>query len=132
MTPPIARTVATFLLAVVGGFQVLLALGAPLGAASYGGYHAGTLPAGFRLSSAVAAALYGGLIWLLWSRGVSPVLRRRLLGASAALLVLGVLANLASASPAERFLWAPCAALLAYSLWRARPGTAPAEPAAVL
>ena len=66
-------------------FQVALALGAPLGRAAWGGGHAGTLPTGLRIASAVAIA-----IW-----------------AFAMVLVLGALMNFASPSAWERFLWGP-------------------------
>ncbi|AUZ88154.1 hypothetical protein CVO76_11280, partial [Arthrobacter agilis] len=41
---------ATALLAVVAAFQAALAAGAPWGAAAYGGYTPGTLPARFRIA----------------------------------------------------------------------------------
>ena len=99
-------------------FQLSLLFGAPFGAAALGGAHPGALPAELRMVSAVSA-----LIWLLatlivlarggWGSpplpgGVSRWGTWFLVG----YLALGMLMNLASSSPWERFGWAPFTALL--------------------
>ncbi|GAB4059252.1 hypothetical protein [Catellatospora paridis] len=113
-------------------FQLALAAGAPWGRAAYGGFHTGTLPAGLRVASAVACAV--------WTFGALLALRQTGLGVTAlpgglahwgvwvlaGLLALGTLMNLASSSPWERWFWGPYAftlAALCFAL--ARAGTAP-------
>ena len=100
------------------GFEVALALGAPLGRAAWGGIHA-ELPTGLRIASGGAAVFWilAALV-VLGGAGyrVSPVSYRvsrygtRVL---VGLLALGTLMNAASASNWERFLQAPIAFLLA-------------------
>ena len=97
---------------VVACFQVALALGAPLGAAAYGGATTGQLPGELRLASVVAAAFWvlaavhalarGGLVTRFPRAG-----HRRITWALVAVTALGTLMNLASSSPWERFGWAP-------------------------
>lgn len=111
----IAGYIALVLLAVLTVFQVALALGAPWGAAAWGGRHPGVLPAGYRVASAASIGVYGligltvadaaGLVevfddmpgWLLWV----------LVG----FFALGTLANAVSQSRVER-IWAPVSAAL--------------------
>ena len=109
--------VAGFLLQ--AAFQAAIALGAPLGNASWGGAYDGRLPMGLRIASGVAVGVYvlaalivvgragfrevpltyGFLRWGTWV----------LVG----LMFLGVLPNLASSSGWERFGWGPLALILA-------------------
>ena len=114
----IAAVVAVVLLGIVTVFQAALALGAPLGAAAWGGRYPGVLPAGFRVASAVAAVLiYPGIITIvLKSAGLIEV---EALPASAgtmwflaAIFTLGTVANLMSQSQPER-IWAPVSAAIA-------------------
>lgn len=53
----VAALVAVFLLAVIALFQLALALGAPLGAAAWGGRHRAVLPMRLRIASGVAASV---------------------------------------------------------------------------
>jgi hypothetical protein len=100
-------------------FQVLLAVGAPLGGAAFGGAHV-VLPSTLRIASAVSALLFLGAIWAVLSgAGVVRVgagaaaVARWVLWCYAGLFSLSALANLASMSSWERFLMAPTAVLLA-------------------
>jgi hypothetical protein len=103
----------------IAAFQVALALGAPFGRASWGGRHAGKLPAGLRVASAVAAVVWvlGALIVL--ARGgfeIGPIpdgVARWGTWVLVGLLPVGALMNLASSSRWERFLWGPMALILA-------------------
>ena len=100
-------------------FQLALALGAPLGRAAYGGSHPGVLPVGLRVTSAAAI--------LVWTLAALVVLRRSGFAdlpvppavagwgtwVVVGLLLVGVVMNLASSSPWERYLLAPYALALA-------------------
>jgi len=100
-------------------FQALLAAGAPLGGAAFGGASI-VLPSTLRIASAVSALLFLGALWAVLSgAGVVRVgagaatVARRVLWCYVGLFGLSALANLASLSPWERFLMAPLAVLLA-------------------
>lgn len=106
-------------LAGIAVFQLSLVLGAPLGAAAWGGAQVGSLPAELRVASAVSTPI--------WSLAAAVVLRRggrglRLIPGQVArwgtwvlvvLLLVGAVMNALSPSPWERFLWAPYALLMA-------------------
>jgi len=114
----IAAAIAAVLLGIVAVFQAALALGAPLGAAAWGGSYPGVLPPGFRVASAIAALLiYPGIItivlnasglididWLPADAGTMWFL--------AVIFTLGTVANLMSQSQPER-VWGPVSAGLA-------------------
>jgi hypothetical protein len=69
MTIP-AAVLAAVLFVGMAAFQVMLALGAPLGAHVLGGRHPGTLPNRLRAFSAIAAAiLVGGALVILARAG---------------------------------------------------------------
>ncbi|TFB99542.1 hypothetical protein E3O42_13380 [Cryobacterium adonitolivorans] len=103
---------------IVVGFQLSLLLGAPWGAAALGGANAGTLPAELRVVSAVSAVIWGVAAVIVLARGgfsilrVPPALSRWGTWVLVGYLALGVLLNLASSSPWERFGWAPFTAVL--------------------
>ena len=114
-----AASVAVALLAVVAAFQLALALGAPWGAAAWGGQNPGVLPTRLRVASGVAGlVIYPLLIVLVlsaagwvsigWLDGVGSLPMWILAG----LLGLGSLANFASRSPRER-IWGPVALVTA-------------------
>jgi hypothetical protein len=115
----------------LAGFELALALGAPLGRAATGGTHT-YLPAGLRIAS--------GLLTIFWALAALLILRRAgyrvpVFSARVAragtwalgvLLTLGVLMNLASSSDWERSLQAPIAAVMAALRFRAaRSGHTP-------
>ena len=109
------------LLVLQAGFQAALALGAPWGAASWGGGTDGVLPAGLRAASGVAAVLWLLVALVVVRRLLGPVGRRRVLLVLAVYLSLGVVLNLASPSPLERAVWTPftlVTAALAWWCWR--------------
>jgi len=105
--------VASCLLGVVVLFQLLLAAGAPWGAAAYGGRAAqddGRLPPKYRVASlGTALALTGALWFVLAAAAVitPPPLPEGLLGIGACVLAglfaLNTLGNLAGRHPAERW-----------------------------
>lgn len=104
-----ATVVGGVLLALVCCFQVGLALGAPWGAAAYGGRAAGAagvLPPAYRVSSAAAALLLAAAGWVVWAR-VEP-----LLWLLAGLFALNTVANLAGRHPVERWGMGPATLLL--------------------
>ena len=114
----IAAVVAVVLLGIVTVFQAALALGAPLGAAAWGGRYPGALPAGFRVASAIAAVLiYPGIITIvLNSAGIIEVeslpANAGTMWFLAAIFTFGTVANLMSQSQPER-IWAPVSAAIA-------------------
>jgi hypothetical protein len=103
----------------VGLFQVALALGAPWGAAAWGGANAGVLPAGFRAASGVSALVWAGVAAVAAGRLLGPVGRRRLFLGVAAYSTLGIAMNAASPSGIERAVWVPATALGAGTAWMA-------------
>lgn len=115
----IAGIVAVALLAAVLAFQLALALGAPWGAAAWGGAHHGVLPKRLRIASAFAGVVAypiiiavvlaaSGLIDATWVP-VDPTIAMWIL---AGVLGVGALGNFASRSPRER-LWGPVALAVA-------------------
>jgi hypothetical protein len=118
------------------GFQVALALGAPLGRAAWGGTHV-ELPTGLRIASGGAA-----VVWILAALVVLGGAGYRVSPAShrvshygtwglVGLLALSALMNAASGSNWERFLQAPLAfllALLCFVVARGGAGSPAATP----
>ena len=103
---------------VLAGFQLALALGAPLGRAAWGGTHE-QLPTSLRIASAFAVAVWALAALIVLRRGgfrispVPPAMARWGTWILVGLLALGALANFASRSNWERFLWGPVALILA-------------------
>jgi len=111
----LAALLAVVLLGAVVVFQLALALGAPWGAAAWGGQHPGVLPTRLRVASAVVAvAVYPLVIALvLAAAGLIgddwlPVDGTLAMWVLAGLLTLGAVANFVSRSPLER-RWGPVA-----------------------
>jgi hypothetical protein len=116
-----ARTAAVLAAAgflVIAGFQVALALGAPLGHAAWGGKHA-RLPTRLRIGSAVATVIWLLAALIVLGRAgfeVSPfpdVVEPWGTWILVGLLPVGALMNFASSSRWERYLWGPLASILA-------------------
>jgi hypothetical protein len=115
----IAAFIATGLIVVLVVFELALAVGAPLGAAAWGGRNPGVLPGRLRVASAVAGLVVYPVIALviLAAAGVisddwlpiDPAIAMWIL---AGFFALGVIANAISRSPPER-VWAPVSAVLA-------------------
>jgi len=125
-TPPLRLVASDLALAVLLGVQVIfqaaLALGAPWGAAAWGGGHSGVLPPGLRVASAVGALVWLGVLLIVLGRVWGPTGRRRVLLVVAAYSTVGILANAASPSGIERAIWTPYCVLtaaLAWWAWRA-------------
>ena len=104
---------------VVVAFQVALALGAPWGAAAWGGTTHGPLPANLRIASAVAGTVWAvAAVIVLRRAGCHVVALPTGLAWWGTWILVGVLAvgavmNLASASPWERYGWGPFTLVLA-------------------
>ena len=117
----VAGLISAGVLTGCAGFQAALALGAPWGAAAYGGSHRGQLPIRLRMVSAAVVPLYVGIAGSAsgaWgSRDVRMVVTR----AGAACLAISVPLNLASPSLPERRIWPIVGAVGAITLWRAVP-----------
>ncbi len=101
-------------------FQVALALGAPAGAAAWGGSYPGVLPTRLRVASGFVGAIFYPVIFffILDAGGVVDTglaegsFTKGLLWILAGLFTLGALANFASKSKVER-LWGPVALIIA-------------------
>ena len=100
-------------------FQLLLAAGAPLGEAAWGGTTEGRLPPGLRVGSALSIVVYAIAAAVILRRAgfsvrwVSRTVARVASWGLVVLLTLGALANLLSQSPWERFLLGPVTLVLA-------------------
>jgi hypothetical protein len=118
LDPRSAALIATAGLVAIAGFQLALALGAPLGRAAWGGTY-DRLPAQLRVSSAVAVVVWlvAGAIILARANVVTLPLPPEVITWGAwivvVLLGLGAIVNFASRSPWERFGWGPLATILA-------------------
>lgn len=107
--------VAALLILAIAVFQARLAAGAPWGAYAWGGQTVGVLPRRLRIASGVSVVIYAAMLlvpigaagWIGWT---PPTW---LLWALTAFFALGVLANGASRSKAERAVWTPVTAVLA-------------------
>jgi hypothetical protein len=118
--PRLTRSSSHVRLGVVGAagflilavFQLALALGAPLGAAAYGGTRT-ELPTGLRIASGVAFVVYCFAALAVLRRGgyQVPLIGDRLARVAtwvfAVILTLGALINFASTGEWERFGWGP-------------------------
>lgn len=114
----IAASVATAGFAGLAGFQLLLALGAPLGHFAWGGFHE-RLPAPLRLGSLLAVVLLSfGAVCVLEQAGLICVVRhptgvRAAVWGLTGLFGLSTVGNLASRSTSERRVGTPIALVLA-------------------
>jgi hypothetical protein len=113
-----AAVLATIIFAAFFVFQVLLAAGAPLGRAAYGG-RSDILSPALRIMSVVSALIFLGAIRTVLVRsGILAAGRRAqsaarwLLWGLVVLFGLSLAANVTSSSPWERFLMAPLALVI--------------------
>ncbi len=119
MLAAITYAVAT---AVVVGFQVALALGAPWGAYAMGGAYPGRLPPAMRVAALIQAAVLGVLaVVVLSTAGLAlPSLAEAfpwLIWVAVAVSAISVVLNAISRSAGERRIWVPVGlVLLASSL----------------
>lgn len=117
-TMTIAAPIALALLAILWVFQLALALGAPLGAAAWGGQRPGVLPSRLRLASALVCVVVYPLIAavILAAAGLIadwlPLDHSIPMWVLVAFFALGAVMNAISRSAPER-IWAPVAAILA-------------------
>ena len=104
-------------LGAIAVFQLAIALGAPLGEASWGGTHRGVLPPNLRAASAVAVLVWSfAALVSLGRAGLGPLSGSWLDVAAwvvVGILALGAIMNAASSSRWERFGWSPFALVLA-------------------
>lgn len=113
----IAAWVGTGILAALIVFQILLALGLPLGRAAWGGRHR-VLPSSLRLGSLAAVAILAVAAWILLARvglvppGADRPSVRIFAWVFASYFGLNVLMNLFSRSKIERAIMMPASALL--------------------
>jgi hypothetical protein len=113
---PVRRGVAVALatgLLIVVAFQAALTFGAPWGAAAQGGTNPGRLPDDLRLASGIAAIMFLLAALIVLAEGgrnrahLPPVVVRVGTWVIVVLLGVGVLMNVASSSPWERYGWGP-------------------------
>lgn len=114
--PVLAAWLYTGLCAVLVGFQLALAGGAPWGHLTMGGRHPGVLDGAGRamaVGSAVLLALMA--LAVLSAAGIGVRWPRWTLWAALAVTALTTLANAATPSPQERMLWLPVALVMLVS-----------------
>lgn len=92
-------------LAGVAAFQTALALGAPWGAAAWGGAHPGVLPGRLRAASTGGAVAWVGAATLAAGVVGGETARRRVLHSMTGFGAVSVLLNAASPSRIERAIW---------------------------
>jgi hypothetical protein len=95
----------------VAAFQTALALGAPWGAAAWGGAHPGVLPPRLRAASTAGAVAWVGAASVAAGVVGGETARRRVLRGATGFAGLSVLLNAASPSRIERALWVPLTAV---------------------
>lgn len=102
----------------IAAFQLVLAFGAPLGRAAWGGNHV-QLPIGLRIASAFAVGVWVLATLIVLGRAgyqisaVPLAVARWGTWVLVGVLPLGALMNFLSKSNWERFLWGPVALILA-------------------
>ena len=113
-TAMLASVLAALVLSCVAIFQVLLAIGRPLGEAAWGGTHR-VLPPHLRIASALSSLLLGLAIWIVLARtGLvtipwQPSAVRVATWVVFSFLALNTLSNLVSKSRIERRVMTPVA-----------------------
>lgn len=115
-----AAIIAGVGIALITVFQISLALGAPAGAAAWGGKYPGVLPTRLRVASGFVGVIFYPLVFffVLDAGGVVETgladrsYAKWFLWILAGLFTLGALANFASKSRVERF-WGPVALIIA-------------------
>jgi len=118
VTPELAALLAAIGFTVIAVFQVVIALGAPLGRAAWGGAHI-VLPRNLRVASAVAVVIWVVAALVVLDRAGTSIIDLpdavTSWGTWALVVVLpiGALMNFASSSPYERFGWGPLGLVLA-------------------
>jgi hypothetical protein len=113
----VAAALACLVLGALAVFQLLLALGAPLGRFAWGGQHR-VLPTALRAGSVVSIAIYALLATVVLARadlvspGVPVGVVRTATWVIVAYLLLGAGLNLTSRSKPERAVMSPVTAVL--------------------
>ncbi|HEX6286006.1 MAG TPA: hypothetical protein VFZ80_00845 [Acidimicrobiia bacterium] len=113
----IAAWIAAVLIAVLTVFHLALALGAPAGAAAWGGSHPGVLPTRLRIASGLVAIFFYPVVAIELLHAADVIDLSGDVGSVwiwvlAGLFTLGALANFASRSRIER-IWGPISLVLA-------------------
>ncbi len=115
-----AAIIAGVGIALITVFQISLALGAPAGAAAWGGKYPGVLPTRLRVASGFVGVIFYPLVFF-FVLDAGAVVETGLADGSyakwflwilAGLFTLGALTNFASKSRVERF-WGPVALIIA-------------------
>jgi hypothetical protein len=118
-----AAVVAAVGITLITVFQISLALGAPAGAAAWGGKYPGVLPTRLRVASGLVGVIFYPVVFffVLDAGGVVDTgladgsFTKWFLWILAGLFTLGALANSASKSRVERY-WGPVALIVAVSI----------------
>lgn len=130
MTHTFSANLFSALTSAVVAFQIAIVAGAPWGALTQGGRVSGVLPTGARLFALFSAALLIFFIYLVRARAASSARYRRGIWGVVAYCALGIVANAATPSAAERMIWLPVVfAMFVTSLHVARRPDTPAPEA---
>lgn len=111
-------------------FQLALVAGAPWGALTQGGRVTGQLPMTARAVALFSAALLVFFIFLVQTRAhsVSATRFRRAIWVVVIYCALGIVANAATSSPAERLLWLPVVTAMFFASLHVARRPEPAAP----
>lgn len=101
----------------VVAFQLALTAGAPWGALTQGGRVAGVLPVGARAVALLSAVILSFFIVVVRARAARTARFPRVVWVVVAYCALGIIANAATPSPAERALWLPVVSLMCLTSW---------------
>ncbi len=112
-----ARVALSCLLGVNMLFQLALALGAPWGAAAWGGGSEGTLPLSLRIASGLASVLWGWAALVVLGRFLGAAGQRRVLLTLGVLALVSMAMNLVSPSALERGVWTPFSMVMSVLSW---------------
>lgn len=117
VTHAFSANVFTGATSVVIAFQLALVAGAPWGAVTQGGRVAGTLPAGARAVALLSAAVLAGFIMIVRARAAPATRFPRAIWGVVIYCVLGMVANAATPSDAERAIWLPVVTVMCLTSW---------------
>lgn len=119
LTPRRPLHVIATVLTLLSIFQLALIFGAPWGNAAWGGQHQ-VLPINLRVGSAVSILIYALIFWLARKRLAKPEAKGFRIACWVVVIYFsfGVLLNVASSSPWERYGMSVVALALAWAFFR--------------
>lgn len=129
MTRRLSANIFTVFAGAATLFQLALVFGAPWGALTQGGRVSGVLPASARVVAIVSAVLLIGFIYVVRARAAAAPRFRRTIWFVVTYCALGIIANAATPSSAERRLWLPVVGIMFLTSLHVARNPAPSQPA---